>query len=249
MKLNDIWAYAPTSNVGIFHYLLSVSEDAPEWLTGDTAGLLDYEYHLNRSGAKSTSPIAEHLALENVDHKLNDNDKALIAELIWLKYGRTWDRFYADHLIEYAPIENYSMIEVETPDITMRHGASDDYKVTVDDQSDTDIHTNTSDEREQIGFGFNSTDGAPESLAGSGIVNEVYGDADHNKTHRETSQTGFTEDTETGTRKLTRSGNIGVTTSQQMLQSDLDLWGAWNFYDLIMKDIDNELTLAIYNYR
>lgn len=46
-------------------------------------------------------------------------------------------------------------------------------------------------------------------------------------------------------RKLTRSGNIGVTTSQQMLQSEIDL-RKFIFYDKIMLDVDQVLTLMIY---
>lgn len=40
-------------------------------------------------------------------------------------------------------------------------------------------------------------------------------------------------------------GNIGVTTSQQMLQSELDLW-KWDFLEDVTEDIANLLTLPIY---
>lgn len=46
-------------------------------------------------------------------------------------------------------------------------------------------------------------------------------------------------------RELTRSGNIGVTTSQQMLQSEIEL-RKWLFYQSVFNDIDNILTLSIY---
>lgn len=41
--------------------------------------------------------------------------------------------------------------------------------------------------------------------------------------------------------KLTRSGNIGVTTSQQMAQSEIDLWSAFDFYGTIIEDIVENL--------
>lgn len=54
------------------------------------------------------------------------------------------------------------------------------------------------------------------------------------------------EDTETRNYTLTRSGNIGVTTSQQMLQSERDIW-LWNFFrDVVYPDIDRLLSLAVY---
>lgn len=45
----------------------------------------------------------------------------------------------------------------------------------------------------------------------------------------------------TFTHELTRSGNIGVTTSQQMAQSEIDLWTSFKFYEMIFDDIVNKL--------
>lgn len=53
--------------------------------------------------------------------------------------------------------------------------------------------------------------------------------------------------THAGTRTLTRSGNIGVTTSQQMLESEIALWSNnFNFFREIFKSLDEILTLDIY---
>ena len=46
-------------------------------------------------------------------------------------------------------------------------------------------------------------------------------------------------------RTLNRSGNIGVTTTQQMLQSEIDLW-QWTFFKQVFEDIDSVLCLDIY---
>lgn len=46
-------------------------------------------------------------------------------------------------------------------------------------------------------------------------------------------------------RTLTRSGNIGVTTSQQMLESELEL-RKWNFFERVYNDIDSVCCLSIY---
>lgn len=53
-------------------------------------------------------------------------------------------------------------------------------------------------------------------------------------------------ESETGTRGLTRHGNIGVTTSQQMLQSEIDLRNNFNFMEQIMEDVDSILCLLVY---
>ncbi len=67
-----------------------------------------------------------------------------------------------------------------------------------------------------------------------------------------TANTGTQIHAETGTNtdtrnyNLTRSGNIGVTTSQQMIQSERELW-LWSFFrDVVFPDVDKVLTLAIY---
>lgn len=49
----------------------------------------------------------------------------------------------------------------------------------------------------------------------------------------------------TGTDTIDTTGNIGVTTSQQMLESEIALW-KWNFLETVFSHIDSVLTLAIY---
>lgn len=48
--------------------------------------------------------------------------------------------------------------------------------------------------------------------------------------------------TKTGTRTVTKSGNIGVTTSQQMLQSEFEV-RQYDFYQGIYNDIDEFITM------
>lgn len=52
-------------------------------------------------------------------------------------------------------------------------------------------------------------------------------------------------ETKEESRSLSRSGNIGVTTTQQMLISEIELW-QWNFYKQVFEDIDSILCLDIY---
>lgn len=48
-------------------------------------------------------------------------------------------------------------------------------------------------------------------------------------------------------RQLTRKGNIGVTTSQQMLQSELDLRVNQSFIDIFCKMFARDMTLGVYD--
>lgn len=62
----------------------------------------------------------------------------------------------------------------------------------------------------------------------------------------EGSNTTTGTDTETRNYELTRSGNIGVTTSQQMIESERNLW-VWNFFEkVVFPDVNRVLTIPIY---
>lgn len=83
---------------------------------------------------------------------------------------------------------------------------------------------------ENDGYGFNSGDAVHVSkskISGASLNNEE-------------------TNTETGTRDLTRHGNIGVTTSQQMLLSEIDLRSKYHFIEQIFNDVDSILCLLVY---
>lgn len=67
-----------------------------------------------------------------------------------------------------------------------------------------------------------------------------------NKDTGTSANTASGEDTHTRNYHLERSGNIGVTTSQQMITSERELY-LWNFFErVVFPDIDRALTLKIY---
>lgn len=116
-------------------------------------------------------------------------------------------------------------------------------------------------------YGFNSTDGQPansgterntgtDTVTRTGTQQKTYNvnDADTGTqgTVSEERDTGTQThahtgtDTETNEHELTRHGNIGVTTSQQMLQSEIELW-QWNFFNnVLFPDLDSVLSIHVY---
>ena len=56
------------------------------------------------------------------------------------------------------------------------------------------------------------------------------------------------EETEkhSGNKTLTRHGNIGVTTNQQMLNQEIELRNRSNFYNILFDDVDSILCLLVY---
>lgn len=74
------------------------------------------------------------------------------------------------------------------------------------------------------------------------IANTKTLNTNEHETHNLANSEDIEEDT---TRTLSRSGNIGVTTTQQMIESEIELW-QWNFYKQVFEDIDSILCLDVY---
>ena len=136
-------------------------------------------------------------------------------------------------------VETPDTEEVTTPDLTNTnsnsvYGFNSSEAVPTGEQSATSTGTSTktlSGTNTKTTSGTNTvTETGSETVADTGTVT----DAD----------TG--DDTHTRNYELTRSGNIGVTTSQQMLESERNLW-LWNFFYLVVfPAIDRVLTIQIY---
>lgn len=99
----------------------------------------------------------------------------------------------------------------------------ENYSMVEEENANTSITNSTTGKNNIYGFNTTAEEGVPQD--NSSVESTTSGDFDDNH------------------RKLTRSGNIGVTTSQQMLQSEIDL-RQWNFYNMIMNDIDDVMCLS-----
>lgn len=167
---------------------------------------------------------------------------------IWSnKYQINWKKLYDTTVLEYNPIENYDRME---------------------DWTDTDDESSTS-ERDNT----RNTTNSVKSTSTNKIINSVNvtnqntafnaGLSDHEKqiTDGNTTENGTITNTETGkdtenesvnggrTGKHTKTGrahgNIGVTTSQQMIQSERDLV-VFNLYDVIAESFIENFCLMVY---
>lgn len=99
--------------------------------------------------------------------------------------------------------------------VTKEYDPIENYSMIEDTSTASDIDTSNSV------YGFNSTTAVPSA------TQNVNGTKLNNTEHH------------------TRSGNIGVTTSQQMLESEIKI-REWNLYNQLMKDIDSVLCLKVY---
>lgn len=109
-------------------------------------------------------------------------------------------------------------------------------------------------------WGFNSSESVPSDTSDGRVTNNNTTTRDLTDTETGTDITDRTNTdtynrsyTETGTdttsgkssRKLTRTGNIGTNTFQNLLQQERNIW-MYDFFEQIFKDVDSVLTIPIY---
>lgn len=161
-------------------------------------------------------------------------------ELYGWKYNRMWDAIN----MEYNPLENYDRWEDTTEDSTNTQRGTDVTKLSnVNESIPQVINTTTYDEavttNEQRTATFDSqiyhdkqfdttTDKAHSITVHNEGKDVVTNEGSENKEHDALN-------TDELVRKSHVHGNIGVTTSQQMLESELQL-ALFNFYEEIVKD-------------
>lgn len=160
--------------------------------------------------------------------------------LISRKWARTFQKWYDALQLEYDPIENYNRFEHWTDDNTRNGtdtgtikndgGATSKETSSANGQTDTYVNTYDSDSLHQDGRSV-STQNAESSGTDTTTNTETRDLKD--------------SDTANAVHDGRIHGNIGVTTSQQMLLEELDISG-WNLYEHIANVFIQELCIMVY---
>lgn len=142
--------------------------------------------------------------------------------------ARMLDALYA----EYNPIDNYSMVEESLT------GEKQDAHKTTPHGTVTSKTTNTGAGIDTVGDG---------SIAGTSENVTSYQNADSETTYDNTKSFVFEDTTKTGYHKTDehytkRSGNIGVTTSAQMIEQELKM----RVMDIVFRYVDNFIKSVCY---
>lgn len=179
-----------------------------------------------------------------------------IASYMHTMFGDKWKKLHDLLELSYNPIENYNMTETltETHEATTTDSASTSgtstTSNTVSDESNSTTSQSGTDNKTDSAYGFNSATPVPaDKTTSSSSLNITVGVENNNTTSGTTSTTDETTANgtrnETVTHTLNRSGNIGVTTTQQMLQSSIDLL-QHQLFQAILADTASLLVLDIY---
>lgn len=168
-----------------------------------------------------------------------------------------WQRVYNAANLEYNPIENYRRNETETvdDDRTIQHSGSDVNRAS---GSDTTTGSSTSNEADSgndtvahnvTGFDSNTlvpntqdvtTYGRETDTTASGSNETAYGRTDTYQHGEKIEHDGST------TRTVLAYGNIGVTTSQEMLTAEMEVAKIVNVIPIIIESFKNRFCLMVY---
>lgn len=238
---------------GIFFNLASSNEF--EFINDNNKKTLNIDYYDIYSSEKLASKIFQEVSNDYVIVDTDDlvyvddfqylqvntsfeNFYETLSNIIIERFKDKWNRLYDALKLEYNVIENYNMKETRTIDTQNKR--------TIDTSEDTYTEVNSnidnSENVNRFGFDDNGSNGSPYEKRTSNST----GSKDDNYSNVGTTNSGTDTLDNSGTEELERTGNIGVTTSQQMLESEIRLRIMNNLIPIIYKDIDSVLISPIY---
>ena len=168
-------------------------------------------------------------AYEDVSNSVTTND---IAKLTTTSNNVSTDNGTETHERKVAPFDSdtYSEQELNTDTFENRRNITDT-------ETNVSPHTDTTTKRD------NTTGGARENSYTTSTTDALQHGMTRGISSRSNSYTD--ESNGTTTHKFTRSGNVGVTTSQQMLESERDI-AMFNFIGIVAHDIIKSICICIY---
>ena len=267
-KMIDVYANYPTDG-GVF----SLMNNAP-WVDTMTGLNLDIAYLDGHSGERYCSNIINR-RLDDSDVLSTDNRTLIsniLWAMFGIQWTRLWATMNPTYepLTNYQMRETMEGSEssTRTPDLTK--GDTGTVQTSGQDKRTPDLTrtgtgtvkdngSGTNKNKNGI-WGFNSSESVPSDMSDGVLTNENTTTRDLTDTETGTDTTDHTNTdtynrsyTETGTdttagtnsRKLTRTGNIGTNTFQNLLQQERAIW-MYDFFEQVFKDVDSVLTIPIY---
>lgn len=169
----------------------------------------------------------------------------------------TWNRIYSASLLEYNPIENYNRVEITDVQNrgAMTHSGKDSIEGSGTDTDkvtgyDSDVGSGSdTDTGSVVGYDSNSFVNRDKNVhqAGTTITHNKNTSVSRTKGSKDTTSYGHIVTDSTGHKTDSHiSGNIGVTTSQQMLEQELSIAPKLNIMNIIIESFKNRFCLLVY---
>ena len=209
ITINDLYKYAVNENVNLLGNVSSF--DFMKEYT-DNAEMLDFNINHDYENYVLLTSQKE------VQNAYQEFVKLVKSHLLLNSYK--YSRLYKTTLLEYNPIENYSMTESGTDTRTPN--------ITTTDTTNIGAQANSTTSTDSV----SPYDSQSFTDSNKTVVSE-------NNGAREDSNTKTESGTETTKHDFKRSGNIGVTTSQQMLESERKVVN-FTFLKIVFHNIIND---------
>lgn len=190
---------------------------------------------------KEISPVINtFFELKEIDvENITEQQFESFIRFLYLRYIDKWTKLF-NYIFnqEYNPIWNVDGTETETREFTHGKITTETKALTTETDGENNVVNNVTQNQRN---GFNSSSPVDTDKSTNN------GSSNGNTTTDETGTDTFVnsgKDVEEFTK--TRGGNIGVTSTQNMLEQELELRRKFNYFEIIKTDIINELSLNIY---
>jgi len=223
-KLKDLLPDPYTNTRGLFQTLSIVP---PEYDPRNLDILL-----YNRYGERIASNL-----IKRYD-EIGECELALIASVIEDRYRTSWEKLNKALTIDYEPLENYNGIEEVTQTGTV--GVAESSSASASGESNSENKTESDETTSSKMYGFNSSSAVDADKSSHSYDNSTSTSTENSTTGSASSTT--TNDLLTVTK---RHGNLGVTSSQQMIQQEIQLRKT-QIIDTFVQNVGEMLTLKIY---
>lgn len=200
---------------------------------GDLFELMDLPTGINKD------TLCSNILLQGGEFEVQHGNPQFIHNAIGI-WSQAWKESFqrwVDALaIEYAPLENYDRMEHWTDEKDL----TNDFDSTGSSRSVGTLDNTTTDTTENTKSAYDSSTYQPYDKVESTTISDTDSTDQTNTTI--SNGTVINDDNEHNGRI---HGNIGVTTSQQMLNQELDL-GYWNLYQRITQLFLQEFVIPVY---
>lgn len=200
---------------------------------GDLFELMDLPTGINKD------TLCSNILLQGGEFEVQHGNPQFIHNAIGI-WSQAWKESFqrwVDALaIEYAPLENYDRMEHWTDE----KDRTDDFDSTGSSRSVGTLDNTTTDTTENTKSAYDSSTYQPYDKVESRTVSDTDSTDQTNTTI--SSDTVINDDNEHNGRI---HGNIGVTSSQELLNQELDL-GYWNLYQRITQLFLQEFVIPVY---
>ena len=222
----------------------SIFNPIPEWLAvyNTNKDRID-KFYLEKYGKKILDDIFD---LENNVLIYNAIQQRVDTYLLLNK--EKYDRLWIDYTVEYNPIENYNRNEELTDTYGKRFNKDTIGSIT---NTVTNDKVTSVSQNDAVPFNggsdFSEVGKTTTTSTGTGVGGKVVNESNVNQHINESEEYGSNQDGSRTDKHINHThGNIGVTTTIDMLAADVNFWMSSEFYDILFKDIINECTISIW---